>query len=518
MHESPLPPVRFLSDGRYELLGTGGMARVFRARDHELHVDRAIKIIRSEGKTSKTRERRLKIEARAMARVRHPSILTIYDVGETENGPYVVMDLAPGGALDEKLNDTGPLPPKQALTWMIQILEGLDAAHAEGVVHRDVKPSNLLLDESGNALLADFGIAMLADDLDRHTRTGITMGSVSYMAPEQRLDARAVDATADIYAAGCTLYNLLTMATPVDLFTAPESSPRWEDVAAPVRPILYKATRLEPSARFRTAGDFAAALKLALAHLEGGAPVPAPTTLVVDTGTVVPDTVDPLTMDRATTVDDEDRKVVWMVSAAMGTMAAAIVMGWIVSRLLAPPALVEPVEPVKPVEQAKVAPPPVTEAAETVAPTPAAEVVATPAPTPEPTPVVTPAPTPRVQPRATPVPKPTATPVPGPAAAELVGIWRGNLGPVPVEANLTGTASSLRGTIRTRTRGDQAPVTVTGRYDPTTRKVLLSDVEDTLDSADYELTLMSGSRRLEGVVKMRADGRIVTIALRRPPR
>ncbi|MCB9665369.1 MAG: serine/threonine protein kinase [Alphaproteobacteria bacterium] len=266
--DGPGPP-RLLGGGRYELVeqvGQGGMATVWRGRDTKLGADVAVKVIQGEGRALAIRSRRLIAEAKAMARVRHPHIVAMHDAGELEGGAYVVMDLVQGGTLEDRLDLEGPLPPRRVVLWMLQVLDALHAAHRRGIVHRDVKPSNILLDGHGRAMLADFGIALLADE-DRHTRTGISMGSVAYMAPEQRLDARAVGPAADVYAAAATIYHLVTGATSVDLFTAEEDSPRWADVPAPLRGPLIRATRLDAARRTADAPALAAELKAVLDEL-----------------------------------------------------------------------------------------------------------------------------------------------------------------------------------------------------------------------------------------------------------
>lgn len=256
------------------------MARVFRARDTSLEVDRAVKLIPATGDRVRALARRLAVEARAMARLDHPNILAVYDIGEGEQGHWVVMDLA-AVSLGDRLDVGGPMAPAEATLHIAQILDALESAHQRGIIHRDVKPSNILLDNNNRPLLADFGIALLQDDDRRYTRTGSTMGSVAYMAPEQRLDARTVDRRADVYAAASTLYHLVTGATPVDLFTAPDNSPRWHDVPAPLRPALSRATRLDPEERFPTAADFASALRAVIGDLPEGASITLPPRVIL---------------------------------------------------------------------------------------------------------------------------------------------------------------------------------------------------------------------------------------------
>ncbi|MCA9569572.1 MAG: serine/threonine protein kinase, partial [Myxococcales bacterium] len=254
-----------LREGRYvvgELLGQGGMAVVVKAHDTELGVDWAVKILAPHGAHRKSLRRRLKAEARAMARLNHPNILAIHDVGTEDDLDYVVMDLALGGSLQD-VAERGPMDPWVATSFMVQVLSALGAAHAQGIVHRDVKPHNVLLDLNGRAMLADFGIALLAGE-DRRTRTGVAMGSLAYMPPEQRLDAARVGPTADLYAVGSSLYAMITRNNPVDLFLAGPKSERWAGVPDALRPLLQKAVRMAPEERWQDATTFAHALMEAI--------------------------------------------------------------------------------------------------------------------------------------------------------------------------------------------------------------------------------------------------------------
>lgn len=247
--------------GRYELgepLGRGGTATVYRALDRELLVERAVKLLTVAPRYRAGLRRRLKREAQAMAALDSAHLLRVYDVGVDGDHDYVVMDLAEGGSLSDVLDEHGPMPPITALVYTIHLLAALDAAHAARVIHRDIKPQNILLTRDGVARLADFGIALLdREDLERHTQAGALMGSLAYMAPEQRQDARVVGPEADLYAAGCTLFNLLTGASPLDLFLAAPSSPRWLGIPPAVQALLMRATRPEPSERYASAREMA---------------------------------------------------------------------------------------------------------------------------------------------------------------------------------------------------------------------------------------------------------------------
>ena len=272
-----------LEDERYrleDLLGKGGTASVYRATDTALGVSRAVKILNSEGQRRASIRRRLKAEAQVMAALDHPNILRIYDIERSDAADYIVMELAEGGSLQDWLDARGPMPPRLAANYLLQVLSALAAAHSAGVIHRDIKPQNILLRADGSALLADFGIALLTRDDGRKTRTGVAMGSLAFMAPEQRLDARSVGVAADLYASASTFYHLMTRANPFDLFSAGESSSRWEDVPPPIRRVLRIATRYAPTDRYRDARSMARELVAAVKALppeppESSAPTPA---------------------------------------------------------------------------------------------------------------------------------------------------------------------------------------------------------------------------------------------------
>jgi len=279
---SDTPALESLADGRYHLdgvVGEGGFAAVYRATDTVLNVPRAIKVLTPRAAKRKVIRTRLNAEARAMARISHPNVLRVYDIvaekREDTTIHYVVMDLAEGGTLMDWTRAHGRMPPDLAMRYMVQVLSALAAAHAEGIVHRDVKPQNILLDDRGVALLADFGIALLAEDGDmRATRTGVAMGSFAYMAPEQRIDARSVGPAADIYAVGTSLYYLITGGNPVDLFAAEAGSERWKGIPAELAAIIQCANAYAAEDRFPDARSFAQALLAALDNV-GDEPLPS---------------------------------------------------------------------------------------------------------------------------------------------------------------------------------------------------------------------------------------------------
>ena len=255
--------------GRYQLdtpLGSGGTATVWRALDLEQRRIVAVKVLPHAGGSVRLRAR-LRAEAEVMATLHHPNVLRVFGLGTDGAVDWIAMEHCPGGALADRLQRSGPLPPRIATTLTIDVLEALSFAHERGVVHRDVKPGNILLGADERARLCDFGIARVAGKAYHQTRTGAALGSWAYMAPEQRVDAHSVGPRADVYAVGATLYTLLTDATPTDLYLANDASPRWADVPIALRPILQRATAASPTNRHRDTNALSRDLRRLLSRL-----------------------------------------------------------------------------------------------------------------------------------------------------------------------------------------------------------------------------------------------------------
>src|SRR3954465_2932263 len=192
--------------GRYRLgapIGRGGMAEVFDAYDEVLQRPVAVKRLRPEFGAAPDLRRRFAREARAAGRITHPNVVAIYDVGEQADVPYLVMERLPGRTLHDELAG-GAVPARRLRVLATDILGGLGAAHRCGILHRDVKPANVLLDESDRAKVGDFGIAHVSDEL-HHTSTGLVLGTLSYLPPE-RLAGGAATAAGDLYATGLLLF------------------------------------------------------------------------------------------------------------------------------------------------------------------------------------------------------------------------------------------------------------------------------------------------------------------------
>ncbi len=213
---APLPP-RLLG-GRYELgapLGTGGMADVFRGTDVRLGRDVAVKVLRSDLARDRSFQGRFRREAQAAASLNAPSIVSVFDTGEDDRGvPYIVMELADGRTLRDVLLEEGRLLPTRALEVTAEVCTALDAAHAAGIVHRDIKPGNVMLTRAGEVKVMDFGIARAASDASSAmTQTSVVIGTAAYLSPEQARGEH-VDARSDLYSTGCLLYELVTGAPP----------------------------------------------------------------------------------------------------------------------------------------------------------------------------------------------------------------------------------------------------------------------------------------------------------------
>ena len=261
-----------------EKLGEGGMATVYKAYDTRLEREVAVKIIRTDLFGSAVIERILKRferEAKTMAKLSHANIVKVYDFGEYNDCPYLVMELLPGGTLKQLLGV--PMPYYQAASLLLPIAQALEYAHEQKVIHRDVKPSNILLIHAGEPVLTDFGIAKLLELEQGQTLTGVGVGvgTPEYMSPEQGL-GRDVDGRADIYAMGVVLYELIMGRKPYSADTPmavllkqvndplPRPSAIISNLPDAVEQVLFKALAKKPEDRYQSMAEFAAALKAIL--------------------------------------------------------------------------------------------------------------------------------------------------------------------------------------------------------------------------------------------------------------
>ncbi len=256
------------SIGRYhilEQLGEGGMATVYKAYDTRLERNVAVKVLRTEQFIPAQLQmvlQRFEREAKSLAKLSNPNIVNILDFGEHEGMPYLVMEYLPGGTLKKKLGSA--LPWREAVQILLPVARGLAYAHQHGVIHRDVKPANILMNESDRPILTDFGIAKLLEVGDGHTLTGsgVGIGTPEYMAPEQGIGASTIDERADVYSLGIVLYEMVAgrkpyiadtpMAVVLKQMTDPLPRPTdfVPDLPEHVEQILLKALAKEPENRY----------------------------------------------------------------------------------------------------------------------------------------------------------------------------------------------------------------------------------------------------------------------------
>lgn len=276
----PLAPGTRL--GPYEiqsLLGAGGMGEVYRAKDSRLGRDVAIKVLPEAFARDAERLRRFENEARTIAALDHPNILSIHDVGPLDGAFYLVSELLEGHPLRQELGG-GALPIRRAVDYGIQIAQGLAAAHDKGIIHRDLKPGNIFVTQDGRVKILDFGLAKLAkreaapdegatlEVAAQETSPGMVLGTVGYMSPEQ-VKGEAADARSDIFALGAILYEMLTglrafrKDSSAETMTAilKEDPPEMSKPSKPITPALERIVRRcvekKPVQRFQSARDLA---------------------------------------------------------------------------------------------------------------------------------------------------------------------------------------------------------------------------------------------------------------------
>lgn len=195
------------------VVGAGGMATVFEAFDQTLERAVAVKVMRREVIAEADQLERFRREARAAAKLTHPHIVTVIDAGEENNRPYIVFEYVEGETLKQRIKSGGPLPVTESVAYAIEIGSALVAAHGAGLVHRDVKPQNVLLDPHGHAKVADFGIARELEASDGLTKTGRVLGTTDYVSPEQAM-GESVTGQSDVYSLGIVLFEMLTGDVP----------------------------------------------------------------------------------------------------------------------------------------------------------------------------------------------------------------------------------------------------------------------------------------------------------------
>src|ERR687892_2619877 len=248
-----------------EKVGSGGMSSVYRAYDPTLERRVAIKMMHRDISSDPAQLERFRREARAVAQLNHPHVVTVIDAGEDEGAPYIVFEYVEGETLKDRIRRLGRLPVSEAVAYAIEIGRALESAHARKLVHRDVKPQNVLIDPDGRAKVTDFGIARSLEQKGM-TATGRVLGTTDYVSPEQAMGVD-VDERSDVYSVGVVLYEMLTGDVPFKAETQvgvamrhvnepmPDVQARRPEVSASVAAVVDRATTKDPRDRYGTVAE-----------------------------------------------------------------------------------------------------------------------------------------------------------------------------------------------------------------------------------------------------------------------